>query len=230
MTGGPSIAQRVLLVDDHPLVRSAVRQAISGPDLEVVGEAGDCDEALVLAASLRPDLVLLDLDLPGRSGFEFLREVRAQDPAVRVVVLTVSGSNDDLVSAIRAGAVGYITKDVTAEALLSSVRSALHGDVPLPGPLAASAISSLAGRVGSERAAGPSLGHLTDRERQVLAMVSGGRTDRETALALGVSIRTVEAHVGSILRRLSARNRSEAAQIYRASSESEPPGETSTAG
>ena len=208
---------RVLLVDDHPLVRSAVRQAISGSDIDVVGEAGTVDDALRLARSERPDLVLLDLDLPGRSGFEFLREIRAESPEVQVLILTVSAADRDLIEAIRLGAAGYLTKDVTSEAILDAVRAAHRGDLPMPTKLAASAISQLAGGGTAPETSG--FERLTDREREVLAMISDGRTDRETAEALGISIRTVEAHVGSILRRLSARNRAEASRMYREISE-----------
>ena len=116
MTAREGVAS-VILVDDHPLVRAAVRQAISGADIDVIGEAGDCAAALALTESLRPDLVLLDLDLPGRSGLDFLREIRNRDRATRVVVLTVSAADRDLVEAVRLGAAGYVTKDVTGDAL-----------------------------------------------------------------------------------------------------------------
>ena len=214
-------AARVVLVDDHPLVRAAVRQAISGADVEVVGEAGDCAEALELTESERPDLVLLDLDLPGRSGLEYLREIRSRVPGARVVVLTVSGADRDLVEAVRLGAAGYVTKDVTGEALLNLVRAAMRGELPVPGPIPAAAISELASGVRSKPMYDEAIDSLTVREREVLELISAGDTDRTAAAKLGISTRTVEAHVGSILRRLSARSRAEAARMYRSSARNE---------
>lgn len=216
---------RVLLVDDHPLVRAAVRQAISADDIEVVGEAGTADAAMQLAARLHPDLVLLDLDLPDRSGLAFLRDVRETQPELQVVVLTVSDADRDLIDAIDLGAVGYLTKDVAPDSLLRSVRAARAGDLPLPRRMATSVISRLADEPasaskdrGSEAAA---LERLTPRERQVLELIADGRTDRQAAEELGISVRTVEAHVGSILRALPAANRAEAARRYRASRSTE---------
>jgi len=211
---------RVVLVDDHPLVRAAVREAISGGDIEVVGEAGTYDVALRVTETVRPDLVLLDLDLPGRSGLELLDALARRPDPPRIVVLTVSSADHDLVEAVRRGAAGYLTKDVTAEALLRSVRAALRGELPLPGPLAAAAISGLARGLDSAAPAEHGIDALTARERQVLERIADGDTDRVAAEKLAISVRTVEAHVGSILRRLGARSRAEAARMYRADAQS----------
>lgn len=215
---------RVLLVDDHPLVRTAVRQAIDADDIDVVGEAGTAEEALEMTERLRPDLVLLDLDLPDRSGLAYLRDVRPGQPDLQVVVLTVSDADRDLIEAIDLGAVGYLTKDVSPTALLESVRAARAGGLPLPRRLGTSLISRLAGdgsRAEAEAAddatAGAAIERLTPRERQVLELIADGRTDRQASEALGISVRTVEAHVSSILRALPASNRAEAARRYRAS-------------
>jgi DNA-binding NarL/FixJ family response regulator len=210
----PARTTRVLLVDDHPLVRAAVRQAITAADIDVVGEAATYESAIRATDELRPDIVLLDLDLPDRSGLEYLRAVRGRMPDMLVVVLTVSAADRDLVEALRSGAAGYLTKDVAPEDIGQALRQARRGELPIPGRLAASTIQSLAG---PER--GPSaaqLQRLTDREREVLGLISEGRTDRQTAEAMGISVRTVEAHVGSILRRIGARNRAEASTMYRA--------------
>jgi len=211
---------RVVLVDDHPLVRAAVREAIAGEDIAVVGEAGTYDVALGVIEAVRPDLVLLDLDLPGRSGLELLDALLRRPDPPRIVVLTVSSADHDLVEAVRRGAAGYLTKDVTPEALLRSVRGALRGELPLPGPLVAAAISGLARGLDSGVAGEHGLEALTARERQVMERIAGGDTDRVAAEKLGISVRTVEAHVGSILRRLGARSRAEAAQLYRAEAQS----------
>lgn len=214
---------RVLLVDDHPLVRGAVRQAISADDIEVVGEAGTAEAAMQLASTLHPDLVLLDLDLPDRSGLSFLRDVHESQPELQVVVLTVSDADRDLIEAIDLGAVGYLTKDVAPDSLLRSVRAARAGDLPLPRRLATSVISRLADEPNTPSSqdapsnATAAMERLTPRERQILALIADGRTDREAAQELSISVRTVEAHVGSILRALPARNRAEAARCYRAS-------------
>lgn len=206
---------RVLLVDDHPLVRAAVREAISGDDIEVVGEAGTYDVALRVTEAVNPDLVLLDLDLPGRSGLELIDAFAKRPDPPRVVVLTVSSADHDLVEAVRRGAAGYLTKDVDAEALLRSVRAALRGELPLPGPLAAAAISGLARGLDSGGPTEHRIESLTSRERQVLELIANGDTDRVAAEKLSISVRTVEAHVGSILRRLGARSRADAARMYR---------------
>ncbi|HJW22137.1 MAG TPA: response regulator transcription factor [Candidatus Limnocylindrales bacterium] len=215
MTGDSGPRTRVLLVDDHPLVRTAVRQAISAADIEVVAEAGTAGEAMRLARDSRPDLVLLDIDLPGMSGLELLGELTRELPGTQVVMLTVSGAHRDLVEALRLGAVGYLTKDVTPDALIEAVRAARAGELPMPPRLAASAIAEVARSRGSPLAA-RGLARLTDRELEVLGRIAEGETDREAAAGLGISTRTVEAHVGNILRKLEVPNRAEAARTYRA--------------
>ncbi|HJP90024.1 MAG TPA: response regulator transcription factor [Candidatus Limnocylindrales bacterium] len=205
---------RVLLVDDHPLVRAAVREAVTAADIEVVGEAGTCESAIQATEELRPDVVLLDLDLPDRSGLDYLRAVHERMPEMAVVVLTVSAADRDLVEALRSGAAGYLTKDVAPDEIGRALREAQRGELPIPGRLAATAIRALV-RSQADDSAGAQVERLTEREREVLAEISEGRTDRETADALGISIRTVEAHVGSILRRTGARNRAEASAMYR---------------
>jgi len=208
------VRTRVLLVDDHPLVRAAVRQAISTSDIEVVAEASTGPEAMDLARTTNPDLVLLDIDLPGMSGLEVLRELSRDAPAVQVVILTVSGAHRDLVEAIRLGAAGYLTKDVAPEALLRSVRAARDGDLPIPRRLAAAAIAQLSHA--SSAAASTGIDSLSERELEVLRLIADGQTDREASITLGISVRTVEAHVSRILRKLGLHSRADAARTYRA--------------
>lgn len=206
---------RVVLVDDHALVRSAVRQAITAPDIDVVGEASNAEEALLVALEHRPDVLLLDLDLPGVNGLQLVRELAPRLPETKIIILTVSTARRDLLEAVRAGAAGYLTKDLSPEALVRSIRGAREGDLPMPRRMAADVIAHLArfsrGRGGDES----TMPQLTIREGEVLRMIADGLTDREMAAALRLSIRTVETHVSNVLHKLGVRNRQEAARRYR---------------
>ena len=208
---------RIMLVDDHALVRSAVRQALAAPDLEVVGEAASADEALLLAPELRPDLILLDVDLPGTDGLRLLRELIPRLPETKVVMLTVSTSRRDLLEAVEHGAIGYLTKDLDPAALQRAVRGIRRGDLPMSRNMAAHVLAQLAG-TGRRRGqpAGVADGwELSSREEEVLRLLADGLTDREIADRLVISPRTVETHVGNVLRKLGVRNRAQAAQRYR---------------
>jgi DNA-binding NarL/FixJ family response regulator len=208
---------RVLLIDDHALVRSAVRQAISVPDVDVVGEASSAEEALEVAPALQPDLILMDLDMPGMSGVQAVRELAPRLPAAKIVMLTVSTSSRDLVDAMRNGAAGYLTKDVSPDALLRAVRGIRTGELPMSRRSAAHVVQQFgdaARRVPSGGQVGPASG-LTAREGEVLRLLSEGATDRHIAGALSLSPRTIETHVSNILHKLGVRNRAEAARRYR---------------
>ncbi|MEA2652655.1 MAG: two-component system, NarL family, response regulator [Chloroflexota bacterium] len=215
----PEAPLRVLLVDDHALVRSAIRQALQAPDIEVVGEAANAEEVLELAPMLRPDLLLLDIDLPGLSGIEAVRELAPRLPDTKIVMLTVSTDRRDLLSAVRHGAYGYLTKDVSGEALLRAVRGIRKGDLPMSRAHAATVVEHLQRSVrGGSSAKGDEVDQLLSaRESEVLRLLADGLTDREIAGALAISPRTVESHVSSLLRKLGVRNRAEAAQRYRTS-------------
>ena len=210
---------RVMLVDDHALVRSAVRQAISAPDVELVGEAGNAQEALALAPILRPDVLLLDIDLPGMNGLQLVQELGPRLPNTKIVMLTVSGSERDLLEAVARGAAGYLTKDLSPEALLRSLRGTQRGELAMSRRFAARALRYFADAARRGRqvsgAEGDLMLGLSPRENDVLAMLADGLTDREIADALTISPRTVETHVSNILHKLGVRNRAEAAQRYR---------------
>jgi DNA-binding NarL/FixJ family response regulator len=210
---------RVMLVDDHALVRSAVRQAISAPDVELVGEAGNAQEALALAPMLRPDGLLLDIDLPGMNGLQLVQELGPRLPNTKIVMLTVSGSERDLLEAVARGAAGYLTKDLSPEALLRSLRGTQRGELAMSRRFAARALRYFADAARRGRqvsgAEGDLMMGLSPRENDVLAMLADGLTDREIADALTISPRTVETHVSNILHKLGVRNRAEAAQRYR---------------
>jgi DNA-binding NarL/FixJ family response regulator len=206
---------RVMLVDDHALVRAAVRQAITAPDVEMVAEAATAEDALQLALHVRPDVLLVDIDLPGMDGVDLVRELAPRLPDTRIVMLTVSSADHHLVDAMRYGATGYLTKDLAPDALLRAVRSAHAGELAMPRGLAARLVHRFV--EASRRSAttdDPALESLSGREIEVLRLLADGLTDREIGEALTISPRTVETHVGSILHKLGVRNRAEAAQRY----------------
>ena len=207
---------RVMLVDDHALVRSAVRQALEAPDVELVAEAASAEEALVLAPQVRPDVLLVDIVLPGMDGVALVRELAPRLPKTRIVILSVSSAEHDLLDAMRYGAVGYLTKDVSPAGLLRAVRSAYDGELVMPRRMAARLVHHLeATSHPATHADEPAMGTLTRREMEVLRYLAEGRTDREIAQALTISPRTVETHVGTILHKLGAKSRAEAARQYR---------------
>jgi DNA-binding NarL/FixJ family response regulator len=208
---------RVMVVDDHALVRSAVRQAITAPDVEVVAEAATAEAALLDAPRVQPDILLVDIDLPGMDGLRLVRELANRLPATRIVMLTVSVSDRDLVDAMRFGAAGYLTKDLSPEALLRSIRGVEAGELAMPRKMAARLVRRLlaTSRHNPAPDEDPALASLTTRELEVLRLLAGGLTDRAIADALTISPRTVESHVGSILGKLGVRNRAEAAARYR---------------
>lgn len=206
---------RVLLADDHALVRSAIRQALEAPGVEVVGEAASAEEAITLATTLRPEIMLLDIDLPGMSGIEAVRELAPRLPDTRIVMLTVSTARRDLLDAVRYGAAGYLTKDLSGEALLRAVRGIRRGDLPMSRAHAALVVEQLARTSRGSGVDDELAGVLSAREQEVLRLLSDGMTDREIGEALAISPRTVESHVSSVLRKLGVRNRAEAAQRYR---------------
>ena len=208
---------RVMIVDDHPLVRSAVRQAITAPDVEMVAEAATAEEALRSAPLVRPDVLLVDIHLPGMTGVQLVRELAPRLPDTRIVMLTVSAADRDVADAIGYGAVGYLTKDLMPDALLRSVRAAYTGDLAMPRQLAARLIRRLAGRLRTDpvTTGDPAGEQLSPRERDVLRLIAENLTDRQIAESLGISSRTVATHVSSILHKFGVRNRSEAARRYR---------------
>ena len=214
MTASGPTPLRVMLVDDHALVRSAIRQALTAPDIDIVGEASTAEEALRLAPDLRPDVLLLDIDLPGMSGVDLVRELAPRLPATKIVMLTVSTDRRHVIDAIRLGASGYLTKDLPADALLRAVRGIRTGDLPMPRAMAAQLLEHFA-RGNPLENADPGLASLSSRETEVLRLLESGLTDREIADALTISTRTVESHVSNVLRKLEVRNRAEAARRYR---------------
>ncbi|MQA79240.1 MAG: response regulator [Streptosporangiales bacterium] len=196
---------RVLVVDDHPVVRQGLRVFLDlQDDLEVVGEAGDGAEAVDRVAELLPDVVLLDLKMPGVDGVETLRMLRERDVRAKVLVVTSFTDPAAVVPAIRAGAVGYLYKDVAPEALAQGIRS-VHAGHALMAPEVATLLAS--GEPERDRG----LASLTQREREVLGELARGRSNREIARAFRLAEKTVKTHVSSILMKLGVADRTQAA-------------------
>jgi two-component system nitrate/nitrite response regulator NarL len=212
-TQAPPTQQTILVVDDHPLFRKGVRQLLSmAPDIEVVGEAGNRIEAMALVREFEPDLILLDLNLKGESGLDILAALKEEDPSRRVVMLTVSDSPDDLIGAIRAGADGYLLKDMEPEDLLARLREALHGSTVIGEALASRLASALRQEArDSSRPAERDVKDLTDRERAVLRCIAVGQSNKVVARSLSITEGTVKVHVKHLLKKLGFRSRVEAA-------------------
>jgi len=199
----------VLVIDNHPLFRRGVRQLLAlDPRMQLVGEASSGEEGIPLALNLDPDLVLLDLNMKGMNGIETLTQLREAGCAARIVMLTVSDSADDVVAAIRAGADGYLLKDMEPEDLLASIREALFGHMAISDSLAGVLAQALRGEAQSVvHDAGP----LTDRERDILACVATGMSNKLIARELNITEGTVKVHVKNLLKKLNFRSRVEAA-------------------
>jgi len=202
----------VLIVDDHPVVRRGLRVLLEVQDgIEVAGEAGEGASALALDAEHAPDVILLDLKLPGMDGIAVLGELRARGSAARVLVLTSATEPASASLAVRSGAAGVLYKDVDPDALVRAIRSVHDGHLLLA-PEAAGTLVRAAGAWGPG-ARGGGLDALTSREREVLAELTKGRSNREIARALSVSEKTVKAHVSSVLAKLGVQDRTQAALI-----------------
>jgi len=200
---------KVLIADDHPMVRQGLRVFLElEPDLEVVGEASDGAEAAALTAELLPDVVLLDLVMPGVDGLSALETLAEQGLADRVLVVTSFGEYRSALPALRAGARGYISKEVDPAALATAVRAVAAGHVLL-GPQVSEALIAQAGAAGlATETAGP---QLTAREREVLEQIAAGRSNREIAKSLSLAEKTVKTHVSNILMKLGVADRTQAA-------------------
>ncbi|MBB5961139.1 response regulator [Planomonospora venezuelensis] len=199
---------RVLIADDHPVVRQGLRTFLElQDDLDVVGEAADGAEAVELVESLSPDVLLLDLKMPVLDGLGTLLLLAGRERPPKVLVLTSVGDRRDVAPAMRAGAAGFLYKDVEPTALVQAIR-AVHGGQVLLAPEAAEAV--LAGVSGTGERAGP-VAALTDREREVLALIASGRSNREIARELAVAEKTVKTHVSNVLMKLGVQDRTQAA-------------------
>jgi len=197
---------RVFVVDDHDLFRAGVRAAI-GTEVDVVGEADDVDPAVELIRERRPEVVLLDVHLPGGGGQRVVKQVRRTHPEIRFLALSVSDAPQDVVAVIRAGASGYLTKTATARQVVEALRLVAAGHAVFSPQLAGFVLEAFPAV--DPAAVDPDLDRLTPRQREVLRSIAKGYTYKETADALGVSPRTVETHVSEVLRKLQLTNRNE---------------------
>jgi NarL family two-component system response regulator LiaR len=202
---------RVLLVDDHEVVREGLRAFLELQDgIEVVGEAGDGEQALAQADRLRPDVILMDLVMPKLDGVGAMRELRRRTPASRVIVLTSFTEDDRLLPAIQAGAAGYLLKHVEPRELARAVRAAHAGEALLDPAVGARLVEEVAARPGSGQRDG-ARERLTAREREVLELIAHGFSNKRIARELGIAEKTVKTHVGHVLAKLGVADRTQAA-------------------
>lgn len=205
----------VLLVDDHPLVRTGLGNLIATTDdLVVVGEASGGQESVIMAGDLKPDVVLMDLSMPGMDGVEATRLILEANPQVKVVVLTSFDDEQRVTRALAAGAVGYLLKDCDAREVLAGIRSASLGHAPLDARVARALLPSTSQRVGHT---------LSAREMQVLHLMAQGLANKQIGRTLGISERTVKVHVGHVFRRIGVADRTSAAMWARNNLSAEGP-------
>jgi DNA-binding NarL/FixJ family response regulator len=199
----------VVIVDDHHLFRAGVRAELDGL-VEVLGDAAAVEEAIRLIVEAEPDVVLLDVQMPGGGGVEVIRQVAAKRPAQRFLALSVSDAAEDVIAIIRAGARGYVTKTISGAELADAVRRVAEGDAVFSPRLAGFVLDAFAGAASLPPAeVDPELDQLSPREREVLRHIARGYLYKEIALRLGISTKTVEAHVSAVLRKLQLSNRHE---------------------
>ncbi len=204
--GGDSDRIRLVLADDHRMLRDGLRLSMEDAGLDVVGDAGDGEEAARLVATLRPDVVLMDVSMPLLDGIEATRLIHEKNPDTHVIMLTMHGESDVMARAIQAGAVGYLVKDCSTDEIVEAVRMAADGDGTLSRELALSMLAEV------QRPASPQSGEaaISPREEEVLQRVADGLSLPEVAADLFISVKTVKNHLGSIYGKLDARDRTQA--------------------
>ena len=208
------MSTRVLIVDDHAMFRAGVRAEL-GTSVDVVGEAADVDEAIAAVLQHRPDVVLLDVHLPGGGGAEVMRRAAMSPPSAtsgeaetRYLALSVSDAAEDVIGTIRAGARGYVTKTITGPELVDAIRRVSDGDAVFSPRLAGFVLDAFAGTI-EISAVDEDLDRLTEREREVMRLIARGYAYKEVAKELFISIKTVETHMSSVLRKLQLSSRHE---------------------
>jgi NarL family two-component system response regulator YdfI len=212
MTSPPSSPSpsplRILVADDHLVVREGLRAILeTAPDLTLVGEAADGAEAVRLAGELSPDVVLMDLRMPGVDGIEAIRQIKARYPAVEIVILTTYDDDATIVRGLRAGARGYLLKDAGRRVLFEAIRAAARGESLLPPAVVEKVVAHL------EEPRPVEAGGLSEREREVLELLATGAANKEIAARLHIAERTVKAHVTGIFNKLGVNSRAEAVAV-----------------
>jgi two-component system NarL family response regulator len=205
---------KVLIVDDHALFRQGVRNAIDrDKEFEVVGEAEDGREALAKARELKPDVILMDINMPHGDGLEAVSAIKRELPDLRIIMLTVHDEDKNLFEALKRGAAGFLSKNVRAKVLLDSLSDVMKGEVAISGPMTGKVLKEFARLAAIE--AKHIAGQLTPREKQVLQKIGEGLNNQEIALSLCISENTVKAHVTNVLKKLHLPNRTQAAAYAR---------------
>jgi DNA-binding NarL/FixJ family response regulator len=197
---------RVFIVDDHQLFLAGVRSELAG-SVDLVGEANDVDSAVQGIREQKPDVVLVDVHMPGGGGKAVIEAVAETHPDVKFLALSVSDAAEDVISLIRAGARGYVTKTISADELVDSISRINEGDAVFSPRLAGFVLDAFAGEI--EIATDPEVDQLTVREKEVLRLIARGYTYKEVAKRLSISVKTVETHVSAVLRKLQLSNRHE---------------------
>ena len=201
----------MLLVDDHDLFRSGLRSLLEEQGLQVVGEADNGSEALRLVGELAPDVVVMDLKMPGLTGVETTRQVTSIAPRTRVVVLTISVDDDDVMDAVVAGACGYLLKDSSIDTLIAGIRAAASGESLISPQIATKVLQQLRAQTADTAAAKTIRTELSERELEVLRLIANGKDNAEIARELFISPKTVKNHISNILMKLQIENRIQAA-------------------
>jgi DNA-binding NarL/FixJ family response regulator len=202
---------RVLLVDDHDLFRTGLRNLLEEQAVQVVGEAADGSQAIRMVRELAPDVVVMDLNMPGMTGVEATRQVTSQAPLTRVVVLTISDQDEDVMNAILAGACGYLMKDSSIQDLMQGIRAAAVGESLISPHIAAKVLQRMRATGTSEQDAATIRAELSDREIEVLKLIANGKDNAQIAGELHISPKTVKNHISNILMKLQIDNRIQAA-------------------
>jgi DNA-binding NarL/FixJ family response regulator len=210
-TTADRLIPRVLLVDDHDLFRSGLRNLLDEQDVEVVGECDNGSDALEAVRELAPDVVVMDLNMPGISGVEATRQISMIAPLTRVLVLTISDQDDDVMDAVVAGACGYLLKDASITELMHGIRSAAVGESLISPTIATKVLQRLRATGGSRRDAELIRSELSARELQVLKLIANGQDNALIAAELHISPKTVKNHISNILMKLQIHNRIQAA-------------------
>jgi DNA-binding NarL/FixJ family response regulator len=206
-------ALRLVIADDHTMLREGLRRSLEARGIDVLGEAGDGAEAVRLALDLKPDVILMDVSMPGMDGVEATRQIRQQIPDASIVMLTMHADHVVLVRALRAGASGYLVKDCTTDEIVNTIRQAASGDTTVSAGVAAAMLAQAKGLAQAEPAPAMPASEeaiISKREEEVLQLIAEGASTTEVASRLYISVKTVKNHLASIYQKLDSRDRTQA--------------------